>query len=73
MIEGYQLRNEQDMERLAWHAANTMNVHLKRKVTIKQLLGKGPKRQTDDEKAKQLAKLGKAIEKTRKTKGRQLD
>lgn len=28
------------MHRLAWHAANLMNVHLKKKVTVKKLLGK---------------------------------
>ena len=28
------------MHLLAWHAANVMNVHLKKKVTVKKLLGK---------------------------------
>lgn len=28
------------MELLAWHAANVMNVHLRRPITVKKLLGK---------------------------------
>jgi len=40
MAEGYQERMDQQMHLLAWHAANIMNVHLKRKVTVKKLLGK---------------------------------
>jgi hypothetical protein len=31
------------MHLLAWHAANVMNVHLKKKVTVKKLLGKEKK------------------------------
>ena len=40
MAEGYRERMDQQMHLLAWHAANIMNVHLKRKVTVKKLLGK---------------------------------
>lgn len=40
LTEGYQERVEHEMYRLAWHAANLMNVHLKKKVTVKKLLGK---------------------------------
>ncbi|WP_240511861.1 hypothetical protein [Paludifilum halophilum] len=39
MARGYRERVEYDMHRLAWHAANVMNVHLKKKVTVKKLLG----------------------------------
>ncbi|MDR6225450.1 hypothetical protein [Desmospora profundinema] len=40
LTEGYQERVDLEMHRLAWHAANLMNVHLKKKVTVKKLLGK---------------------------------
>lgn len=40
MMSGYDMRLDMEMQRLAWHAACVMNVHLKRKVTPKQLLGK---------------------------------
>lgn len=46
------------MQMLAWHAANIMNVHLKRPVTVKKLLGKGSMTQVErEEKFKQLMKL----------------
>lgn len=44
MAEGYQDRMDTQMHLLAWHAANTMNVHLKTKVTIQKLLGNRGKR-----------------------------
>ena len=48
MAEGYQERMDTQMHLLAWHAANIMNIHLKKKVTVKKLLGK-QKDQTPDE------------------------
>lgn len=56
MVEGYNLRTEREMHLLAWHAANIMNVHLKRKVTVKKLLGKG-KIMTFESKEQQFNKL----------------
>jgi hypothetical protein len=63
MCEGYNLRIEHEMTRLAWHAANVMNVHLKRRqrVTVDQLLGKGKRQMTPDERAAEFAKLKKTI------------
>lgn len=40
LAEGYQSRHDRQMEITAWHAANLMNIHLKKKVTAKKLLGK---------------------------------
>ncbi|WP_405458117.1 hypothetical protein [Paenibacillus sp. HJGM_3] len=60
MIEGYKLKTEWEMERLAWHAANVMNVHLKKPVTVKRLLGK-ERRQTLESKAEEFEKLAKLM------------
>ena len=62
MCEGYNLRVENEMRRLAWHAANIMNVHLKKRhrVTVDQLLGK-KRAMTDAEREAELGKLRKAI------------
>jgi hypothetical protein len=43
MAEGYQERVDTQMHLLAWHAANIMNIHLKKKVTVNKLLGKEKK------------------------------
>jgi hypothetical protein len=40
------------MQRTAWLAANLMNVHLKRKVTVSQLLGKSKTMAREDKIAK---------------------
>lgn len=40
------------MQRTAWLAANLMNVHLKRKVTVSQLLGKSKTMAREDKVAK---------------------
>jgi hypothetical protein len=60
MLDGYQLREKREMERIAWLAANLMNVHLpkKKQVTIKKLLGQ-EKRMTQAERQAQLDKLSK--------------
>ncbi|SFS75869.1 hypothetical protein SAMN05444972_10758 [Marininema halotolerans] len=50
------------MQRLAWHAANLMNVHLKKKVTVKKLLGK-EKDVTKAEKEKKFAELTQKLSK----------
>jgi len=62
MCEGYNLRIEHEMRRLAWHAANVMNVHLKKRnrVTVDQLLGK-KRTMTDAEREAEMVKLRKAI------------
>nr|BDD45774.1 hypothetical protein 3 [bacterium]BDD47213.1 hypothetical protein 6 [bacterium] len=53
------------MEKLAWHAANLMNVHLKKKVTVKKLLGKDQP-QTQIDKHKNFEKLMQQLNKTKK-------
>ena len=52
MLEGYELRQEMEMQRTAWLAANLMNIHLKRKVTVSQLLGKSKTMTKEDKIAK---------------------
>lgn len=52
MLSGYELRQEIEMQRTAWLAANLMNVHLKRKVTVSQLLGKTKTMAREDKVAK---------------------
>jgi len=54
------------MQRIAWHAANVMNVHLRKRhrVTIDQLLGK-KRMMTDVERAAEFEKLKEAIKKIR--------
>lgn len=44
------------MHRLAWHAANLMNVHLKKKVTVKKLLGQ-ERNMAQAEREQQFARL----------------
>ncbi|CAM3876780.1 hypothetical protein COLU111180_11990 [Cohnella lubricantis] len=63
MCEGYNLRVEAEMQRLAWHAANLMNVHLKKqhRVTADQLLGKGKKRMTPEDRESGVQKLREQI------------
>lgn len=65
MCEGYNLRAEREMERLAWHAANVINVHLRRKdrVTPKKLLGKEKPPMTQTERAAEFEKLKQKIAK----------
>jgi hypothetical protein len=41
-----------EMQRTAWLAANLMNIHLKRKVTVSQLLGKSKTMTKEDKIAK---------------------
>ena len=68
MVEGYNLRVEHEMRRLAWHAANVMNVHLKKqhRVTVDQLLGKGKRSMTQEEKQTEFEKLIKLLNKNDK-------
>lgn len=44
------------MQQLAWHAANIMNVHVKKKITVRQLLGKD-KTDSKEEKHAKFEKL----------------
>jgi hypothetical protein len=63
-MSGYELRQEIEMQRTAWLAANLMNIHLKRRVTIDQLLGKS-KSMTRDEKLEKFEQLKKKLEQRR--------
>jgi hypothetical protein len=40
LAEGYRERYDTQMHIVAWHAANVMNVHTKKQVTVDKLLGK---------------------------------
>jgi hypothetical protein len=52
MLSGYELRQELEMQRTAWLAANLMNIHLKKKVSVQQLLGKARTQSREDKVAK---------------------
>src|SRR5690606_37796103 len=59
LVEGYQLREEIQMQKIAWHAANLMNIHLPRRkqVTVKKLLGKEKPPMTPDQRQAEFEKL----------------
>jgi hypothetical protein len=63
-MSGYELRQEIEIQRTAWLAANLMNIHLKRRVTIDQLLGKS-KSMTRESKVAQFEELKKKLEQRR--------
>jgi hypothetical protein len=52
MLSGYELRQELEMQRTAWLAANLMNIHLKKKVSVQQLLGKSRTQSREDKVSK---------------------
>jgi hypothetical protein len=52
MADGYQENMDIQMQMLAWHAANLMNIHLERSVTADQLLGKDKPMNQQDKEAK---------------------
>lgn len=52
LMSGYELRQELEMQRTAWLAANLMNVHIKKKVTVQQLLGKSKTSSKEEKVAK---------------------
>ncbi len=62
MLSGYEMRQDIEMQKTAWLAANLMNIHLKRKVTASQLLGKS-KSMTREDKVAKFEELKKKIEK----------
>lgn len=68
MMEGRKHQADMEMRRLAWHAANVMNVHLKKPVTVEKLLKPKPQ-QTDQDKKKQFDKLAKLSDRILKKKG----
>lgn len=57
---GYQSRVDDQRMMLAWHAANVMNVHLKKKITPKKLLGKEKQMSMEDREA-EFEKLKRAL------------
>jgi hypothetical protein len=65
MWDGYKRKSDTELERIAWHAANLMNIHLKRKVTAKQLLGKDKKVQSDADKKAEFKKLQRMLKQSR--------
>lgn len=58
MSEGYEQKMDLQMQMLAWHCMNIMNVHLDKrdKVTVDQLLGKNQPMSRED-KETQFTKL----------------
>lgn len=60
MAEGYRERYDTQMHIVAWHAANTMNVHTKNRVTVDKLLGK-KKEMTPIDRELQVEKLRNAL------------
>lgn len=64
LAEGYRERMDHVMHIVAWHAANVMNVHLRRKVTPAKLLGKG-RVMSDVERRAKFAELKKLLDERR--------
>jgi hypothetical protein len=65
LIEGHQKRIDEQMKLAAWHAANIMNVHLKKKITIRKLLGKD-RTMNEIERGIELSKLKEYLKKGEK-------
>lgn len=61
MARGFEERLDIQMNLLAWHAANIMNVHLKKKVTPKKLLGREKKSMSPEDRAREWEKLQKLL------------
>lgn len=59
LADGYNQRQEMELQKLAWHAANVMNVHLpkRRQVTVKKLLGKEKKPMTEEQRKEAYDRL----------------
>jgi hypothetical protein len=64
LADGHQERLDNYMHMLAWHAANVMNIHLKKKITPKKLLGKDRAMSSLD-RQNEFTKLKKALEERR--------
>jgi hypothetical protein len=60
LAEGYRERSESQLHLVAWHAANVMNVHTKKHVTIDKLLGK-KKEMTPIDRETEVSKLRLAL------------
>ena len=58
------MRMDVEMQKTAWLAANIMNVHTKRRVTVDQLLGKS-KTQTQEDKVKNFELLKQKLQRQR--------
>jgi hypothetical protein len=70
MMEAYNQKLELQMQMLAWHAANVMNVHLKRQVTPDKLLGKSKSKQMSPiDREQEVAKLRNALSERRNPNG----
>lgn len=59
MADGYEEKMNMQMQMLAWHAANLMNIHLERRnmVTVDKLLGKEKKIMSKEDREAQFAEL----------------
>lgn len=63
MLEGRKHAADLELRRLAWHAANIMNVHLKKSITVEKLINPPKKQQTLEQKTAEFDKLKKMVEK----------
>lgn len=69
-MEAYNQKLDLQMQMLAWHAANVMNVHLKRQVTPDKLLGKGKSKQmSSSDREQEVARLRNALAERRNQNG----
>ncbi len=68
MAEGYHERYDTQMHIVAWHAANVMNIHTKKHITIDGLLGK-KKEMTQIDRETQVEKLRSALAERRMKNG----
>lgn len=66
VFESYNQKFDLQMQMLAWHASNVMNVHLKKRVTPDRLLGKKKeKNMTSIDRENEIDKLRVALAKRR--------
>lgn len=70
MIEAYNQKIDLQMQMIAWHAANVMNVHLKKQVTPDKLLGKKKSKQMSSiDREQEISKLRNALAERRNHNG----
>jgi hypothetical protein len=68
MSRGWRYKHDIQMNIMAWHAANVMNVHTKKQVTVDKLLGK-KKEMTPFDRESEVSKLRIALTERRERNG----
>lgn len=68
MIQAYEEKMDITRHLIAWHAANVMNVHTKKHITVDKLLGK-KKEMTSIDREAEVEKLRQALKERRDKNG----